>query len=48
MHERAYGYAAPEDAVELVDVRLAAVGVTPKAPARAAARGGGLSGLPPL
>src|SRR5262245_66539648 len=30
MHERAYGYAAPEDAVELVNVRLAAVGVTPK------------------
>ena len=30
MHERAYGYAAPEDAVELVNVRLAAVGATPK------------------
>ena len=30
MHERAYGYAAPDDAVELVNVRLAAVGVTPK------------------
>jgi len=30
MHERAYGYAAPEDTVELVNVRLAAVGVTPK------------------
>jgi N-methylhydantoinase A len=29
-HERAYGYAAPEDPVELVNVRLAAVGVTPK------------------
>src|SRR5207247_250943 len=25
-HERAYGYAAPEDAVELVNVRLAAIG----------------------
>jgi len=30
MHERAYGYSAPEDTVELVNVRLAAVGVTPK------------------
>jgi N-methylhydantoinase A len=30
MHERAYGYAAPDDPVELVNVRLAAVGVTPK------------------
>jgi N-methylhydantoinase A len=29
-HERAYGYAAPDDPVELVNVRLAAVGVTPK------------------
>src|SRR2546426_649040 len=29
-HERAYGYAAPEDAVELVNVRLAAIGVTPR------------------
>jgi N-methylhydantoinase A len=29
-HERAYGYAAPEDPIELVNVRLAAVGVTPK------------------
>jgi N-methylhydantoinase A len=29
-HERAYGYAAPEDPVELVNVRLAAVGITPK------------------
>src|SRR4030095_5588527 len=26
-HERAYGYAAAEDAVELVNVRLAAIGV---------------------
>ena len=29
-HERAYGYAAPDDAVELVNVRLAAIGVTPR------------------
>jgi len=29
MHERAYGYAASEDPVELVNVRLAAIGVTP-------------------
>jgi N-methylhydantoinase A len=29
-HERAYGYAAAEDPVELVNVRLAAIGVTPK------------------
>jgi N-methylhydantoinase A len=29
-HERAYGYAAPDDPVELVNLRLAAVGVTPK------------------
>jgi N-methylhydantoinase A len=29
-HERAYGYAAKEDAVELVNVRLAAIGVTPR------------------
>ena len=32
-HERAYGYAAPEDAVEIVNVRLAALGVSPR-PAR--------------
>src|SRR6202035_2478020 len=30
MHERAYGYAAPDDPVEPVNVPLAAVGVTPK------------------
>jgi N-methylhydantoinase A len=42
MHERAYGYAAPEDAVELVNVRLAAVGVTPK-PRRAPLPEGGPS-----
>jgi N-methylhydantoinase A len=41
-HERAYGYAAPEDAVELVNVRLAAVGVTPK-PRRAPLPEGGAS-----
>jgi N-methylhydantoinase A len=29
-HERAYGYAAPEDAVELVNLRLAAIGMTPR------------------
>jgi N-methylhydantoinase A len=42
MHERAYGYAAPDDPVELVNVRLAAVGVTPK-PRRAALAEGGRS-----
>ena len=42
MHERAYGYAAPEDAVELVNVRLAAIGVTPK-PRRAPLPEGGPS-----
>src|SRR5262245_14319807 len=30
-HERAYGYAAPEDAAELVNVRVAAIGMTPRA-----------------
>ena len=39
-HERAYGYAAPEDAVELVNVRLAAIGVTPR-PRRAPLPAGG-------
>jgi N-methylhydantoinase A len=39
-HERAYGYAAPEDAVELVNVRLAAIGVTPR-PRRAPLPSGG-------
>ena len=39
-HERAYGYAAPEDAVELVNVRLAAIGVTPR-PRRAPLPPGG-------
>jgi N-methylhydantoinase A len=39
-HERAYGYAAPEDAVELVNVRLTAVGVSPK-PRRPALPEGG-------
>jgi N-methylhydantoinase A len=29
-HERAYGYAAREDAIELVSVRLTAIGVSPK------------------
>src|SRR5262249_438672 len=39
-HERAYGYAAPGDAVELVNVRLTAVGVSPK-PQRPALPEGG-------
>jgi N-methylhydantoinase A len=39
-HERAYGYAAPDDAVELVNVRLAAIGVTPR-PRRAPLPEGG-------
>ena len=34
-HERAYGYAAREDAIEMVNVRLTAIGVSPK-PRRAA------------
>jgi len=42
MHERAYGYAAPDDAIELVNVRLGAVGVTPK-PRRAPLPDGGPS-----
>jgi N-methylhydantoinase A len=46
-HERAYGYAAPEDAVELVNVRLAAIGVTPK-PRRAPLPEGGPSAAPAL
>ena len=41
-HERAYGYAAPDDSVELVNVRLAAVGLTPK-PRRAPLPEGGRS-----
>jgi N-methylhydantoinase A len=47
MHERAYGYAASEDPVELVNVRLAAVGVTPK-PRRAPLSEGGPSPEPAL
>jgi N-methylhydantoinase A len=47
MHERAYGYAAPEDSVELVNVRLAAVGVTPK-PRRAPLPAGGPAPTPAL
>ena len=43
-HERAYGYAAPDDPVELVNVRLAAVGVTPK-PRRAPLPEGGRSAV---
>jgi N-methylhydantoinase A len=34
-HERAYGYAAREDGIEMVNVRLTAIGVSPK-PRRAA------------
>ena len=45
MHERAYGYAAHDDPVELVNVRLAAVGVTPK-PRRAPLPEGGSSAAP--
>ena len=45
MHERAYGYAAHDDPVELVNVRLAAVGVTPK-PRRAPLPEGGASAAP--
>src|SRR5207237_177254 len=33
-HERAYGYAAREDPVELVNLRLTAIGRTPKPAAR--------------
>jgi N-methylhydantoinase A len=47
MHERAYGYAASEDPVELVNVRLAAVGVTPK-PRRAPLPEGGTDAAPAL
>jgi N-methylhydantoinase A len=47
MHERAYGYAAPDDPVELVNVRLAAVGVTPK-PRRAPLPEGGPAATPAL
>jgi N-methylhydantoinase A len=47
MHERAYGYAASEDPVELVNVRLAAVGVTPK-PRRAPLPDGGPGAAPAL
>jgi N-methylhydantoinase A len=47
MHERAYGYAAPDDPVELVNIRLAAVGVTPK-PRRAPLPVGGPAATPAL
>src|SRR6202035_2074379 len=47
MHERAYGTAAPDDAVELVNVRLAAVGVTPN-PRRAPLPEGGPAATPAL
>jgi N-methylhydantoinase A len=44
-HERAYGYAALDDPVELVNVRLAAIGVTPK-PRRAPLPEGGQDPAP--
>jgi N-methylhydantoinase A len=40
-HERAYGYAAPGDAIELVNVRLTALGVAPRPNLQALARGSG-------
>jgi N-methylhydantoinase A len=40
-HARAYGYAAPEDPVELVNVRLTAIGVSPKPRLKALAKGTG-------
>ncbi|HET7344180.1 MAG TPA: hydantoinase/oxoprolinase family protein [Methylomirabilota bacterium] len=46
-HERAYGYAAREDPVELVNVRLAATGVTPK-PRRPPLPEGGRDATPAL
>lgn len=40
-HARAYGYAAPEDAIELVNLRLTALGVSPKPRLQALPRGSG-------
>ncbi len=40
-HARAYGYAAPEDAIELVNVRLTALGLSPKPKLQARPRGSG-------
>jgi N-methylhydantoinase A len=40
-HARAYGYAAREDAVELVNVRLTAIGVSPRPRLKALPRGTG-------
>jgi N-methylhydantoinase A len=40
-HARAYGYAAREDAVELVNVRLTAIGVSPKARFKDLSKGSG-------
>jgi len=40
-HARAYGYAAREDPVELVNVRLTAVGITPRPQLKALPRGSG-------
>jgi N-methylhydantoinase A len=40
-HARAYGYAAPEDPIELVNVRLSAIGVSPKPRLHALPQGSG-------
>ncbi len=40
-HERAYGYAAPEDDIEVVNVRLTALGVSPKPELKARPEGTG-------
>jgi N-methylhydantoinase A len=40
-HEHAYGYAAPEDPIELVNIRLTALGVSPKPQSIILAKGSG-------
>jgi N-methylhydantoinase A len=40
-HARAYGYTAPEDPVELVNVRLTALGISPKPQLKVLAQGSG-------
>jgi N-methylhydantoinase A len=40
-HARAYGYMAPEDSIELVNVRLTALGVSPKPQLKTLSRGNG-------
>jgi N-methylhydantoinase A len=40
-HTRAYGYAAPEDPIELVNVRLTALGISPKPRLQALPQGSG-------